>query len=197
MRWCTRARWSTSMSGIVCHVTPGSSIRRELLAAVASAGWFALTSWVAVVWVPWRLTDWRVAYQTSNWWPVQVLGVALIVVGLVSAASTFVSFVRAGGTPIPGAPTDELVVRGLNRFVRNPIYLAVLAIILGEAMLLGKWSLLVYATVVWLVAASFVRVYEEPALARRFGPEYESYRNAVPAWWPRLHPWPGPPRRSR
>ena len=178
----------------MCQVTPWRSTRRGLLAAAASTGWFALTAWVGVVWIPLRLTGWHVAYPTSNGRPVQLLGVALIVVGLVCAASTFVSFVRAGGTPIPGALTDELVVRGLNRFVRNPIYLGVLAIILGEAMVLGQWSLVAYALVVWLAAASFVRVYEEPALARRFGPEYESYRNAVPAWWPRLHPWPGPPR---
>jgi protein-S-isoprenylcysteine O-methyltransferase Ste14 len=178
----------------VCQVTPGSSNRRRLLAATASAGWFAVTAWVGVVWVPWRLTGWQVTYQTSTWRGAQLLGVALVVAGLVTAVSTFVSFVGAGGTPIPGALTDDLVVRGLNRFVRNPIYLGVLAIIIGEAMVLGQWSLLVYAMVVWLVAAWFVRVYEEPALLRRFGPEYESYRNSVPAWRPRLHPWHGPLR---
>lgn len=183
------------MSGIVCQVTPVRSRRRGLLAATLSTGWFALTAGVGVVWVPWRLTGWQVAYQTSNWRAIQVLGGALIAAGLASAASTFVSFVRAGGTPIPGALTDELVVHGLNRFVRNPIYLSVLAILLGEAMAVGQRSLLFYAAAVWLVAASFVRVYEEPALVRRFGTAYESYRNAVPAWWPRLTPWPGPPGR--
>ena len=181
------------MSGIVGQVTLWSSTRRGVLAATASAGWFALAAWVGVVWVPWRLTGWQVVYQTSSWRAVQVAGVALMGAGLMAAASTFVFFVRAGGTPVPGALTDELVVRGLNRFVRNPIYLGVLAIVFGEAMALGQWSLLVYGTAVWLVTATFVRVYEEPALDRRFGSEYESYRHAVPAWWPRLHPWPGPP----
>ena len=50
-------------------------------------------------------------------------------------------------------------------------------------------ALLLYATVVWLISAAFVRFYEEPTLARRFGADYEAYRRAVPAWWPRLRPW--------
>ena len=79
-------------------------------------------------------------------------------------------------------------MRGFNRYVRNPIYLGVLAIVVGEALLLGQWQLLAYAAGVWLVAVWFVRVYEEPALAARFGGEYESYRRAVPAWWPRARP---------
>jgi protein-S-isoprenylcysteine O-methyltransferase Ste14 len=64
-------------------------------------------------------------------------------------------------------------------------------IVVGQALLLGQWTLLVYAAFVWLGTAWFVRVYEEPALARRFGARYEAYRRAVPAWRPRLHPWSG------
>ena len=131
------------------------------------------------------------AYPSSHWRFAQALGLGLIIVGLAPVVSTFVSFVRAGGTPIPGAFTRELVVHGFNRYVRNPIYLGVLAIVVGEALLLGQRALLVYAVAVWLVAAWFVRGYEEPALARRFGAQYEAYRRAVPAWWPRLHPWSG------
>ncbi len=117
----------------------------------------------------------------------------VVLAGLLPIVATFTRFVRAGGTPIPGAPTQQLVVAGCNRYVRNPIYLGVLTILLGEALLLGQWKLLPYAAGVWLVAAGFVRLYEEPALARRFGAQYEAYRRAVPAWWPRLHPWSGPP----
>ena len=164
--------------------------------ALASAGsvvWFAVTAAVGVVWVPWLITGWRVTYPSSNWRVVQVVGLAVIGLGLLPIVATFARFARAGGTPIPGAPTQQLVVAGCNRYVRNPIYLGVLTILLGQALVLGQWPLLAYAAGMWLVAAGFVRVYEEPALTRRFGAQYETYRQAIPAWWPRLHPWSGPP----
>ena len=112
------------------------------------------------------------AYPSSSWRVAQALGLGLIIAGLAPVVSTFVSFVRAGGTPIPGAFTQSSWCAGSTAYVRNPIYLGVLAIVVGEALLLGRWALLVYAVVVWLVAAWFVRVYEEPALARRFGEQY-------------------------
>ena len=93
------------------------------------------------------------------------------------------------GTPVPGVPTQHLVVSGFNRYVRNPIYVGTLVILVGEALLLGQLTLIGYAVVVWGLAAIFVRVYEEPTLARRFGAGYTAYRSAVPAWRPRLHPW--------
>jgi protein-S-isoprenylcysteine O-methyltransferase Ste14 len=69
------------------------------------------------------------------------------------------------------------------------MYVAVLAAIVGQALILGRLALLLYAAAAWLVVAAFVRFYEEPTLARRFGADYEAYRRAVPAWWPRLRPW--------
>jgi protein-S-isoprenylcysteine O-methyltransferase Ste14 len=106
-----------------------------------------------------------------------------------------VRFVVEGhGTPAPVAAPERLVVGGAYRHVRNPMYVAVLAAIVGQALLLGRLGLLVYAGVTWLVVAAFVRFYEEPALARRFGADYAAYRRAVPAWWPRPRPWePGGP----
>jgi protein-S-isoprenylcysteine O-methyltransferase Ste14 len=89
---------------------------------------------------------------------------------------------------MPGAMTRRLVVSGFSRYVRNPIYLGSVTIFAGEAVLLGQLSVLVYAIATWGGAAVFVRRYEEPALARRFGAAYEAYRRAVPAWRPRLHP---------
>jgi protein-S-isoprenylcysteine O-methyltransferase Ste14 len=93
------------------------------------------------------------------------------------------------GTPAPVAPPERLVIGGVYRHVRNPMYVAVLATILGQALLLGRLVLLTYAAVLWLVFASFVRFYEEPTLRSRFGEDYEAYRRAVPAWLPRLRPW--------
>jgi len=139
--------------------------------------------------MPWLITGWKVEYTSTIGRVAQAIGVALIVVGLAPAVRTFVEFARAGGTPVPGAFTERLVVTGFNGYVRNPIYLGTLVIIVGEALLLGQLSLLVYAAVVWLIAAAFVRRYEEPTLANRFGVDYQVYRRAVPAWRPRLHPW--------
>lgn len=95
------------------------------------------------------------------------------------------------------APTARLVVGGLYRHVRNPMYAAVEAAILGQALLLGRSVLLVYGAVIGVALWAFVRLYEEPTLARRYGEEYEAYRRAVPAWWPRRRPWrPDPDMRD-
>ena len=92
------------------------------------------------------------------------------------------------------APPERLVIGGLYRYVRNPMYVAVLLTIVGQAMLLLQPVLLVYAAVVGAAMASFVYGYEEPTLSARFGAEYDAYRRAVPAWWPRLRPWQPDPR---
>jgi protein-S-isoprenylcysteine O-methyltransferase Ste14 len=89
------------------------------------------------------------------------------------------------------APTERLVVGGLYRFVRNPMYLAVGATIVGRALLLGRPVLLAYAVAFAVLVAAFVRGYEEPTLARRYGERYAAYRRAVPRCWPRRTPWQG------
>jgi protein-S-isoprenylcysteine O-methyltransferase Ste14 len=81
------------------------------------------------------------------------------------------------------------VVGGLYRHVRNPMYLAVAATIVGQAAVLGRPILLLYALAFGAAVAAFVHFYEEPTLARQFGAEYDAYRRAVPAWWPRRRPW--------
>jgi protein-S-isoprenylcysteine O-methyltransferase Ste14 len=162
---------------------------RRSTATVGSIAWFVLAAGLGAVWVPWLLTGWDVRYHASWWRVVQLVGVALVVVGLVPVVVTFARFAAAGGTPVPGALAGRLVVTGFNRYVRNPIYVGVLVILLGEALLLGQPVLLGYAALVWFGAAVFVRWYEEPALLRRFGAAYEEYRRAVPAWLPRRHPW--------
>jgi protein-S-isoprenylcysteine O-methyltransferase Ste14 len=121
---------------------------------------------------------------------IQVAGVVLLAAGVGVLAHTVIRFVVEGlGTPFPGAPTKNLVVGGLYRYVRNPMYIAVIAIILGQAAILGSLILLVYAAVVWVVVASFVRFYEEPTLSSEYGAQYAAYRHAVRGWWPRATPW--------
>lgn len=83
------------------------------------------------------------------------------------------------------------MVGGPYRYVRNPMYLAVLSIVLGQASMFWSASLAVYAAAVGLAFALFVRFYEEPVLARRYGSAYEAYRRHVPGWLPRLTPWRG------
>ncbi len=157
-------------------------------AAIGSAGFFAFAPGIVVGVIPWWLTGWRIRLD----WPVllRVVGLVLVVAGVVVLVQAFVRFVREGlGTPAPVAPTEHLVVGGLYRHVRNPMYLAVLAAIVGQALWFGQPVLLVYASVVGIAFASFVHWYEEPHLAERFGAEYRAYRSAVPGWFPRRHPW--------
>lgn len=162
---------------------------RRPTAAIGSAAYFAGAAGIFAVLVPWLATGWEFHRPWPGWMVAQGAGVLLIGAGTVPVVSVFVQFARAGGTPLPLAPTQRLVVSGFHRYVRNPIYLGSLLIFSGEALLFGSLRLLVYAVIGWASAAGFVRWYEEPALTRRFGTEYEAYRRAVPAWRPRLHPW--------
>jgi protein-S-isoprenylcysteine O-methyltransferase Ste14 len=133
--------------------------------------------------LPWLLTGWD-----SNGWPlpVQAIGVLLIAGGAGVLLHAFARFVIEGlGTPAPVAPPEQLVVGGLYRYVRNPMYVAVASTIIGQALLLGRPVLFAYAALFLAAVAAFVHLYEEPTLTRRFGEEYAAYRRAVPAWLPR------------
>jgi protein-S-isoprenylcysteine O-methyltransferase Ste14 len=172
---------------------------RRSVAAAGSAVFFLVGPGIFVGLVPWVLTHWRVsepARHSAYWAPLRGLGVLLLVAGLGVLIQAFVRFVVEGlGTPVPVAAPGRLVVGGPYRYVRNPMYVAILAAIIGQGLLLGQLGLLLFSAIFWVVVAAFVRWYEEPALVRRFGADYESYRRAVPAWWPRLRPW--SPREPR
>jgi protein-S-isoprenylcysteine O-methyltransferase Ste14 len=160
---------------------------RKPAAVAGSAVFLVIAPGVVAGLVPWWLTGWRMG--ASYPLPVQVTGAALTVAGAVVLLGAFAQFALEGrGTPAPPAPTGQLVVRGLYRYVRNPMYLAVLTVITGQALMLGRPALFGYAAVVAAAFAAFVYGYEQPALARRYGAQYETYRRAVPGWWPRLPP---------
>jgi protein-S-isoprenylcysteine O-methyltransferase Ste14 len=161
---------------------------RRAAAAAGSAAFFVVAPGVVVGLIPWGLTD---GWDAKNpWAPLVVLGAVLLAAGLLVLVRAFVRFVVEGiGTPAPVAPTEHLVVGGLYRHVRNPMYLALAAIVTGQALVLGRPALLLYAAAVLAITATFVRVYEEPTLSRQFGAEYEAYRRAVPGWWPRWRAW--------
>jgi protein-S-isoprenylcysteine O-methyltransferase Ste14 len=156
-------------------------------AALGSLAFLVVAPGVVAGLIPWWVTDWD---AHSFPWSLRIVGLVLIVAGTAALLHAFVRFVVEGlGTPAPVAPTEHLVVGGLYRYVRNPMYLAVGAIIVGQALLLGRLVLLVYVAVFAAAVAAFVHLYEEPTLSRTFGEEYEEYRRAVPAWWPRRRPW--------
>jgi len=160
---------------------------RKATAAAGSAVFLVIAPGVVAGLIPWWLTGWRMgaAYPV----PVRVTGAVLTGAGAAVLLGAFAQFaVQGRGTPAPPAPTEQLVVRGLYRYVRNPMYLAVLAVITGQAILLGRPVLLGYAAVVAAAFVAFVYGYEQPTLARRYGAQYEAYRQDVPGWWPRLRP---------
>jgi protein-S-isoprenylcysteine O-methyltransferase Ste14 len=133
---------------------------------------------------PWWLTGW----QAGTPYPLALRagGAVLLAIGGLALVHAFIRFVIEGtGTPAPAAPTQRLVIGGLYRYVRNPMYLAVLAVIVGQALLLSRPVLLTYAAAVGAAVGAFARWYEEPTLARRYGAQYQAYRQQVPAWWPR------------
>jgi protein-S-isoprenylcysteine O-methyltransferase Ste14 len=162
---------------------------RKSAAAVASAAFFVAAPGTVAGLVPWLITRWQLPAAGPAWRAAQVVGVVLIVAGAIPPVHAFVQFVRAGGTPMPIAPTRHLVVAGFNRYIRNPMYAGLLVAILGQALLFRSGGLLVWAGAFWVATASFVRVYEEPTLTQEYGDEYLTYRRNVPAWWPRLRPW--------
>ena len=163
---------------------------RRAWAAVGSAVFFALAPGVVAGVVPWLLTGWEARDLPAWALPLRAAGVVLVVAGAGVLVHAFARFVAEGlGTPAPVAPTQELVVGGLYRYVRNPMYLAVLAVIVGQALALGRLVLLPYAAVMAAAFVSFVHLYEEPTLTEQFGARYQAYRRAVPGWWPRRHPW--------
>ena len=120
----------------------------------------------------------------------------ILAVGATFLIQAFARFVIDGlGTPAPIAPTQRLVVTGVYRHVRNPMYLAVTACIVGQGLLFGRLWLMAYAAAFLAVTAGFVRVYEEPTLALQFPDDYPAYRSAVPGWWPRVQPYEQAPAR--
>lgn len=142
--------------------------------------------------LPWLISEWRFEDPFPFYAPVRVLGGLLLATAVGYLVHAFARFVTEGlGTPAPVAPTEHLVVGGIYRYIRNPMYAAVVAVIIGQALLFGQASLLPYAALIGILQAAFVRFHEEPALLRRYGAEYETYRREVPGWWPRWPPWPG------
>ena len=163
-------------------------LRRPVAVGVALAWGVGLGGTFGCL-LPYLLGYWRVHRPLPYWAIAQAAGVVLICLGVVGIVQPFVEFVKAGGTPVPVASPPRLVVSGLYRYVRNPIYVGFLIVLIGEALVFGSAGMVAYAAIAWCVGAAAVRLYEQPRLTRRFGAAYQQYLRAVPAWIPRLHPW--------
>lgn len=161
---------------------------RRAWAILGSTIFFVLAPVTVAGLAPWWISRWRV--ETSLWSPVRIIGGLLITAGALVLLDSFARFALQGlGTPAPVFPTRHLVITGLYRYVRNPMYVAVIATIAGQAMIFGSLHVLEYGVLVWLGFHLFVIAYEEPKLRSSFGPEYERFCAGVPRWIPRLTPW--------
>lgn len=117
----------------------------------------------------------------------QVLGMVIAALGISMILWVGATFVRRGkGTPIPIEPPKRLVINGLYRYVRNPMYVGAVLIVIAEGIYFGSWLLLLYAAGLWAMLHLAMVIFEEPQLKRRFGKEYEQYMAVVPRWLPRL-----------
>ena len=158
---------------------------------VGSAIFLVIAPGTLAVYIPWAITRWRIAPPLLDIPALRILGTLLIAAGLPVLLDSFARFAIQGlGTPAPVAPPQRLVVTGLYRYVRNPMYVAVSLLIFGQGLLFGSPGLLQYGLFVWLGFFAFVLLYEEPTLRRKFGDEYRQYCARVPRWIPRLRPVP-------
>lgn len=117
-------------------------------------------------------------------------GLIFIIIGTVINLKCYWDLIFTGkGTPDPLMPTEKLVARGFYQFVRNPVYVGLFLILIGEALLFMSTVLLVYS-LLWLLVLNLIVVFiEEPSLRRRFGESYDEYLGSVPRWTPRLTPY--------
>ncbi|RBQ14500.1 isoprenylcysteine carboxyl methyltransferase [Spongiactinospora rosea] len=162
---------------------------RRTPAAIVTSIFFGVGPGTVAVLVPWVITRWEFADPLSAGLmpPLRAAGVLLIAGGGAVLVHAFTRFVREGlGTPVPVAPPERLVIGGLYRYVRNPMYVALFAVVAGQALLFGQVSLLLYLALVAGPVVAFVKLREEPLLTRRFGADYRRYREEVPGWWPRV-----------
>ena len=167
-------------SGVVSSLTVARSRLRTITGSIGFV--FLGGPMIVAGIVPWLLTRWD-----ANSQPVvlRALGVVVLIAGGALVLETTTRFALQGrGTPAPWAPPERFVERGSYRFVRSPMYLVVILLILGQALLLGREILFAWAVVAWLIFEVSLVTWEEPGLRRRFGDSYDDYRRRVKRWIP-------------
>jgi protein-S-isoprenylcysteine O-methyltransferase Ste14 len=162
-------------------------------ASLALSGlWLVIAPGSVAGLLPWLITGWRFDDALGDSGMVRGLGLGLIALGAIALLECFFRFAWFGfAAPVPITPTRKLIVTGLYRHVRNPMYFGVITVVIGEALWLGQASLLLYAAAAWLFFHLFVVGYEEPTLREQFPADFERFERAVPRWIPRLTAWRG------
>jgi len=118
-----------------------------------------------------------------------IIGVLFLIVGLYLFVQSIILFVKIGkGTLAPWNPTQKLIVKGLYQYVRNPMILGVLCILLAESLLLQSFNIFCWFAFFFITSNFYFMLSEEPGLVKRFGKEYEGYKKNVPRWIPRGKP---------
>jgi len=159
----------------------------HILAVAKSALFTVLVPGTVAIYVPHRILLSRSAADVLPIGFARFLGAGIAAVGAAVYFRCAWDFATAGrGTPAPIDPPRSLVVTGLYRRVRNPMYLGVLLVLAGEAVFFRSRALLQYTGLVFLSFFFFVLAYEEPVLRSQFGADYERYCDSVPRWIPRL-----------
>lgn len=148
--------------------------------------WTLIAPCTVAIYLPlWLARD---ATPAAGWW--RIAAAADFAVGVLLYAWCVWHFAARGrGTPAPMAPPRRLVIGGPYRFLRNPMYVGVLAVILGWTILYRSRTLGLYAACIAAVFHAFIVLYEEGRLRRQFGSEYDAYRARVGRWWPERPPY--------
>jgi protein-S-isoprenylcysteine O-methyltransferase Ste14 len=157
-------------------------------ALIGSAAFLVLAPGTVAGLIPWLITKWRFGEGVSA--GVSIFGGIVIALSLALLIECFVRFATKGqGTPAPLAPTAKLVISGAYARVRNPMYVAVIGLIFGQALLFASAGLIAYGIIVWLAFLTLVIYFEEPRLRHEFPDDYPAYFENVPRWRPRFTPW--------
>jgi protein-S-isoprenylcysteine O-methyltransferase Ste14 len=166
---------------------------KRLTAILGSIVFLVLAPGTVAILVPWWIGHWHVEPPLLHLVLLRWIGAMAMVAGAAALLDSFARFALQGaGTPAPVFPTERLVVSGLYRYVRNPMYIAVAALIFGQGLFFGDLRILLYGAAVCLAFHIFVIAYEEPTLLKIYGPQYEEFCAHVPRWTPRLKAWGGP-----
>jgi protein-S-isoprenylcysteine O-methyltransferase Ste14 len=156
-------------------------------AALATAMFLCIAPGTIAGIIPWWISGWIVQPPFFGFGPIRWLGALLIAAGIPVLLDSFGRFALEGlGTPAPVLPTQHLVIKGFYRYVRNPMYLAVASVVIGQGLWFGSASLLAYGALLWLGFYVFVIAYEEPTLRKTYGAEYEAFCSRVHRWMPRV-----------
>ena len=175
-----RSGWEIDSAG----ATTNNNCVRNLLPLLSTTIFTIFVPGTVAGYIPWRLRQNAAPITSVEEWA----AIGVIAIGIAIYLSTaFWGFAMVGGgTPAPIAPTKILVVRGLHRYVRNPMYIGVALVIAGQAWLFHSLHIAIYLACMLVIVNFFVLFYEEPTLKRQFGEEYERYRARVPRWIPRF-----------